>query len=76
MRVIGGLVGPVRTYSRRQWLRRGLLAAPFAVCLLLALVLGPARIDSRYGSFGWLVVGSASIVSSRVGGREVSPAGT
>jgi hypothetical protein len=28
------------------------------VCLLLALVLGPARIDSRYGSFGWLVVGS------------------
>jgi hypothetical protein len=58
MRVIGGLVGPVRTYSRRQWLWRGLLAAPFAVCLLLALVLGPARIDSRYGSFGWLVVGS------------------
>jgi hypothetical protein len=58
MWVISWLVGPVRTYSRGQWLRRGLLAAPFVVCLLLALVLGPARIDSRYGSFGWLLVGS------------------
>ena len=30
MRMIGGLVGPVLTYSRRQWLWRGLLAAPIA----------------------------------------------
>src|SRR6266498_3788320 len=58
MRVIGALTGPVQRYSRRQWWWRGLLAAPFAVCLVLALVLGPARIDSRHGSFGWLVAGS------------------
>jgi WD40-like Beta Propeller Repeat len=35
---------------------RSVLAAPFVLSLILALVLGPGTIDSRRGSFIWLVV--------------------
>jgi hypothetical protein len=42
--------------SRWQLLWRSLLAAPFALSLVLTLVLGPATIDSKYGSFIWLAV--------------------
>ena len=42
--------------DRRRLAGRSVLAAPFVLSLLLALVLGPGRIDSRHGSFIWLAV--------------------
>jgi WD40-like Beta Propeller Repeat len=42
--------------SRWQLLWRSGLSAPFALSLVLTLVLGPATIDSKYGSFTWLAV--------------------
>jgi hypothetical protein len=45
-------------YSRRRWVWRSVLAAPFAVTLLLALALGPGTIDDAHVSFAWLLISS------------------
>jgi hypothetical protein len=56
MNMLGGpIAGPHRRVGVRV-LWRSLLAAPFALSLVLTLVLGPATVDSRYGSFAWLAV--------------------
>ena len=65
-RVVADMVGdetPIRhgpaasmRIDRRRLAGRSVLAAPFVLSLLLALVLGPGRIDSRHGSFTWLAV--------------------
>jgi len=49
---------PLRSSSRRRLLWRSLLAAPFGLSLVLALLMGPATIDSPHASFAWLVAWS------------------
>jgi hypothetical protein len=41
---------------RRHLLFRSLMAAPFVVAFLLTLALGPATVDSKYISSGWLAL--------------------
>jgi WD40-like Beta Propeller Repeat len=49
-----GLVAGMLDHRRLYW--RSALAGPFVLSLILALLLGPATIDSRHGSFIWLAV--------------------
>jgi hypothetical protein len=56
MKVFTSAMARLHRYSSWQLLWRSLLAAPFALSLVLTLVLGPAMIDSKYGSFLWLAV--------------------
>lgn len=53
----GFLVG-MGDRSRASLVWRSLLAAPFALALLLTLILGPATIDSQYVSAGFLAITS------------------
>jgi hypothetical protein len=56
MKVFSSAMTRLHRSSRWQLLWRSLLAAPFALSLVLTLVLGPATINSKYGSFIWLAV--------------------
>jgi hypothetical protein len=56
MKVLDGAMARLHRYSRWQLLWRSLLAAPFALSLVLTLVLGPATINSVHASFTWLAV--------------------
>lgn len=56
MKIFDRAIARLPRYSRWQLLWRSGLAAPFALSPILALVLGPATIDSKYGSFLWLAV--------------------
>lgn len=47
---------------RRHLLFRSLMAAPFVVAFLLTLALGPATVDSKYISFGWLALVSLVVL--------------
>lgn len=56
MKVLDGAMARLHRSSRWQLVWRSLLAAPFALSLVLTLVLGPATIDSVHGSFIGLAV--------------------
>jgi len=56
MKVFNSTMARLHRYSRWQLVWRSGLSAPFALSLVLTLVLGPATIDSKYGSFIWLAV--------------------
>jgi hypothetical protein len=58
MNIIRWAVIWARDSSRRRRIWRSLLAAPFALSLALALILGPATIDSAHSSFAWLAAWS------------------
>lgn len=70
MMVFRGGIARFRRYSRWQLVWRTLLAVPFALSLGLALVLGPATINSRYGSFLWLAFLSLVAALLMLGVRE------
>lgn len=44
------------SYSAPQLIWRSAVASPFALSVVLAVAVGPATINHRYGSFGWLIV--------------------
>jgi hypothetical protein len=46
-----GLVARLRRQPKWRLLWRSLLAGPFALSLLLTLIVGPATVDSQYVSF-------------------------
>lgn len=77
MRLLHGMIARLRRYSRRHLVWRSLLAAPFALSLALTLVLGPATINSRYGSFTWLAALSllAALLLLRVADGLLIPVG-
>jgi hypothetical protein len=56
MNILTGTIAWLSRCSGRQLLWRSLLAAPFTLSLVLALVLGPATITSAHGSFTRLAV--------------------
>jgi len=56
MKVFDSAMAGLHRVSRWQLLWRSGLSAPFALSLVLTLLLGPATIDSKYGSFIWLTV--------------------
>lgn len=62
---------------RLQVLWHMLLAAPFALSLVLTLVVGPSTIDDRYTSFIWLAGASlfAALLMLRVSGLLLVPIG-
>lgn len=42
-------------YSTGKLAWRSTIASPFVLSILLAVAVGPATINHRYGSFGWLI---------------------
>jgi WD40-like Beta Propeller Repeat len=56
--VLTTAVSQLRSSSRRRLLWRSLLAAPFVLSLVLALLMGPATVDNPHASFAWLVAWS------------------
>ncbi len=56
MKVFDSAMARLHRCSRWQLLWRSGLSAPFALSLVLTLALGPATINSKYGSFVWLSV--------------------
>jgi hypothetical protein len=56
MKIFDSAMARLHRASRWQLLWRSGLAAPFALSLILTLMLGPATINSMYGSFTWLAV--------------------
>lgn len=57
-----GLGARMGVGSTRRLVGRSILAAPFALSLLLTLALGPGTINSRHGSFSWLAL--VSLISA------------
>ena len=70
MKVFSSVMARLHRYSRWQLLWRSLLAAPLVLSLVLTLGLGPATIDSKYGSFLWLAVLSLVAALLMFGVRE------
>ncbi len=70
MKIFDSAMARLPRYSRCQLVWRSLLAAPFALSLVLTLVLGPATIDSKYGSFLLLAVLSLLAALLMFGVRE------
>jgi hypothetical protein len=77
MKIFNSAMARLHRYSRWQLLWRSGLSVPFALSLVLALVLGPATIDSKYGSFIWLAVLSlvAALLIFSVTERLLIPVG-
>lgn len=70
MKVFDSAMAGLHRVSRWQLLWRSGLSAPFALSLVLTLLLGPATSDSKYGSFIWLTVLSLVAVLLMFGIRE------